>query len=82
MIIQTMYERKDHLSDGVDYVPFSQVNVVREFYLRINMMNKIFKQLGEDNLIHLMEGKHDKYILTNIAETIIQNIAQLRTKVD
>ena len=34
-IIRIMYEHKDHLPDGTEYVPFSQVDMARELNLRL-----------------------------------------------
>lgn len=81
-IIRIMYEHKDHLSDGTEYVPFSQMDMARELNLSINTMNKIFKQLDEDDLVHLMEGKRGKYILTDKAKTIIKEIARIENKLE
>jgi len=81
-IIRIMYEHKDHLPDGTEYVPFSQVDMARELNLSINTMNKIFKQLDEDDLVHLMEGKRGKYILTDKAKTIIKEIARIENKLE
>lgn len=81
-IIRILYDHKDHLPDGTEYVPFSQVDMARELNLSINTMNKIFKQLDEDDLVHLMEGKRGKYILSDRAKTIIEEMVRLQNKLE
>ena len=81
-IIRILYEHKDHLPDGTEYVPFSQVDMARELNLSINTMNKIFKQLDEDDLVHLMEGKRGKYILSDKAKTIIEEMVRLENTLE
>lgn len=76
-IIRIMYDHKDFLPDGTEYIRFSQVDMAKELDLSTNTMNKIFRQLDEDDLIHLIEGKRGKYILTDKAKMIIDDIEQL-----
>ena len=44
-------------------------------------MNKIFKQLRDDNLLLPIEGKRGKYELTEKAVVIIKNMEKLEDKI-
>ena len=81
-VLKILYDHKVQMPGDMEYVPLSQIEMARMLDMSKMKMNSIFQQLDKDDLVHLMEGKRGKYILTDKAKTIIQNIEQLGTKVD
>ena len=81
-VLRIMYANRETLPDGTVYVPMSQVDLAKKLDVSNMKMNSIFKQLDEDDLVHLIEGKRGKYILTDKAITIIKEIGKIENKLE
>ena len=79
-VLRIMYKHREEMEDGTEYVPMSQVELARILDMSVMKMNGIFKLLDKDNLIHLITGKRGKYLLTNRAKTIIEEIERIEAK--
>ncbi len=69
-----MYSCQIKLPDGTKYIPLSQAGMAPLIGVSTITMNKIFKQLKDDNLLLPIEGKRGKYDLTEKAVIIIKEM--------
>ncbi len=75
-----MYANREPLPDRRVYVPMSQGDYWKELDVSNVKRDSIFKQLDEDDLVHLIEGKRGKYILTSKTITIIKETGKIENK--
>lgn len=76
-----MYSCQIKLPDGTKYIPLSQAEMAPLIGVSTITMNKIFKQLKDDNLLLPIEGKRRKYELTEKAVIIIEDMEKLEDKI-
>lgn len=76
-----MYSCQIKLPDGTKYIPLSQAGMAPLIGVSTITMNKIFKQLKDDNLLLPIEGKRGKYELTEKAVIIIKEMEKLEDKI-
>ena len=81
-ILKYMYSCQIELPDGTKYVPLSQVEMASLIGVSTITINKLFKQLRNDNLLIPIEGKRGKYQLTDKAIVIIRNVKDLEDKIE
>ena len=80
-ILKYMYSCQIELPDGTKYVPLSQVEMAPLIGVSTITINKLFKQLRDDNLLLPIEGKRGKYELTEKAIIIIKDMEKLEDKI-
>jgi len=80
-ILKYMYSCQIKLPDGTKYIPLSQAEMAPLIGVSTITMNKIFKQLRDDNLLLPIEGKRGKYELTEKAIIIIKDMEKLADKI-
>jgi len=80
-ILKYMYSCQIKLPDGTKYIPLSQAEMAPLIGVSIITMNKIFKQLRNDNLLLPIEGKRGRYELTEKAIIIIKDMEKLEDKI-
>lgn len=73
-VLKYMYSCQIKLPDGTKYIPLSQAGMAPLIGVSTITMNKIFKQLKDDNLLLPIEGKRGKYDLTEKAVIIIKEM--------
>lgn len=76
-VLKYMYSCQIKLPDGKKYIPLSQAEMVPLIGVRTITMNKIFRQLRDDNLLLPVEGKRGKYELAEKAIIIIKDMEKL-----
>ena len=81
-VLKSLYDHKVQMPGDMEYVPLSQIEMARMLDMSKMKMNSIFQQLDKDDLVHLMEGKRGKYILTDKAITIIKEISKIENKLE
>ena len=81
-VLKILYDHKVQMPGDMEYVPLSQIEMARMLDMSKMKMNSIFQQLDKDDLVHLMEGKRGKYILTDKAITIIKEISKIENKLE
>lgn len=81
-ILKYMYSCQIELPDGTKYVPLSQVEMAPLIGVSTITINKLFKQLRNDNLLLPIDGKRGKYRLTDKAIVIIRNVKDLEDKIE
>lgn len=69
------------LPDSTKYIPLSQAEIAPLIGVSTITINKIFKQLRDDNLLLPIEGKRGNYELTQKAIIIIKNMKKLEDKI-
>lgn len=80
-VLKYMYSCQIKLPDGTKYIPLSQAEMAPLIGVSTITMNKIFKQLRNDNLLLPIEGKRGRYELTEKAFIIIKDIEKLEEKI-
>lgn len=80
-VLKYMHSCQIKLPDGTKYIPLSQAEMAPLVGVSIITMNKIFKQLRNDNLLLPIEGKRGKYELTDKAIIIIKDMEKLEDKI-
>ena len=80
-VLKYMYSCQIELPDGTKYVPLSQVEMAPLIGVSTITINKLFKQLRDDNLLLPIEGKRGKYELTEKAVIIIKDMEKLEDKI-
>ena len=73
-VLKYMHSCQIELPDGTKYIPLSQVEMAPLIGVSTITMNKLFKQLKDDNLLLPIEGKRGKYELTDKAIIIIRDM--------
>lgn len=81
-VLKCMYSCQIELPDGTKYIPLSQVEMAPLIGVSTITMNKLFKQLRDDNLLLPIEGKRGKYELTDKAIIIIRDMKKLENKLE
>ncbi|MCI9622509.1 MAG: winged helix-turn-helix domain-containing protein [Lachnospiraceae bacterium] len=81
-VLKYMYSCQIELPDGTKYIPLSQVEMAPLIGVSTITMNKLFKQLKDDNLLLPIEGKRGKYELTDKAIIIIRDMKKLENKLE
>lgn len=81
-VLKYMYSCQIELPDGTKYIPLSQVEMAPLIGVSTITMNKLFKQLRDDNLLLPIEGKRGKYELTDKAIIIIRDMKKLENKLE
>lgn len=80
-VLKYMYSCQIELSDGTKYIPLSQVEMASLIGVSTITINKLFKQLRDDNLLIPIKGKRAKYELTEKAIIIIKGMEKLEDKI-
>ena len=80
-VLKYMYSCQIRLPDGTKHIPLSQAEMAPLIGVSTITMNKIFKQLRNDNLLLPIEGKRGKYELTEKAIIIIKDMEILEDKI-
>lgn len=80
-ILKYMYSCQIELPDGTKHVPLSQLEMTPLIGVSTIAINKLFKQLRDDNLLLPIEGKRGKYELTEKAIIIIKDMEKLEDKI-
>ena len=80
-VLKYMYSCQINLPDGTEYIPLSQADMAPLIGVSTITMNKLFKQLRDDNLLLPIEGKRGKYKLTDKAIIIIKDMEKLEDKI-
>lgn len=80
-VLKYMYSCQIKLPDGTKYIPLSQAEIAPLIGVSSITMNKIFKQLRDDNLLLPIEGKRGKYQLTEKAIIIVNDMEKLKDKI-
>ncbi len=81
-VLKYMYSCQIELPDGTKYIPLSQAEMAPLIGVSIITINKLFRQLRDDNLLLPIEGKRGKYELTDKAIIIIKDIEELENKLE
>lgn len=81
-VLKYMHSCQIELPDGTKYIPLSQVEMAPLIGVSTITMNKLFKQLKDDNLLLPIEGKRGKYELTDKAIIIIRDMKKLENKLE
>lgn len=80
-ILKYMYSYQIELPDGTKYIPLSQAEMAPLIGVSTITINKLFKQLRDDNLLLPVEGRRGKYELTDKAIVIIKGMEKLEDKI-
>lgn len=81
-ILKYMYSCQIELPNGTKYSPLSQAEMAPLIGVSTITINKLFKQLRDDNLLLPIEGKRGKYELTDKAIIIINEMEKLESKLE
>lgn len=76
--LQILFDNQVTSSDGIMFVPMTQMEIAEKINVSKITINNIFKELKEDGLIEAYSSKRGMYIITEQGKHIIKTINTLK----